>query len=140
MTIAQDALIAAARLFEPERGVPFRVFAWPRVRGVLSRSVAVAGRHGWLERKLHGSTPARIQVALDRGDLQHELRELLTAAAEAYRQLPQDHATLIRAHYLEGKSLKAIADEMGLGGKRVYGLHLISDNYFCRCDDNYFCR
>ena len=39
---------------------------------------------------------------------------------ESYRQLPAEHTALLLAHYVEGKTLLTIADEMGVHPEKVY--------------------
>lgn len=56
--VAAEALVLAARRYDPARAVPFHTFAFPRVRGALIRAVR-RERSAWVERLLVAEHDAR---------------------------------------------------------------------------------
>ena len=117
MSVAEQALIEAASRFSPDDDSSFSSFARQDVRDRLSR---ISGPHAWLVPELEVAAPERLQAATASGELQAELTELFMGVVESYRELPAEYTALLLAHYVEGKTLLTIADEMGVHPEKVY--------------------
>ena len=120
---ALDGLIAAARRFDPDRGIPFGGFAWLRVRGHVLRAIRHAGNEMHLVRTLDvvhpdpalSSDPSVVGPA--------QLAPRMKALAAARERLPVDHARLIEAVYFQGVPLRRVARELGKSESATSRLH-----------------
>ncbi|MBI4951779.1 MAG: sigma-70 family RNA polymerase sigma factor [Myxococcales bacterium] len=57
--VASEALVRAARRYDPTTGVPFHCFSFKRVRGALLRACRDGRQSAWIERMLRAEHDAR---------------------------------------------------------------------------------
>jgi RNA polymerase sigma factor for flagellar operon FliA len=143
-------LLEAADRFDPSRGVRFQTFAYHRVRGAMLDGVR---KMADLPRRAHErfkseaaeqptAAPSSLEKAFTRisatlttasplqgryGDESPEaslLRsESVTCLLEGLTRLPPRQQAIVRGHYLEGRSLDAIARELGISRSWASRLH-----------------
>lgn len=129
-TFDQADLAQAARLelwracvdYDPSRGVPFRAYAYQRVRGAVL--MCVRRRH-WTEATCcdpigeeapadHWATPAESE-RLDQ-------ERAFKAAAAAIADLPPLQRYIVQSYYLHGRRVDKIARQMHISLSRAYRL------------------
>lgn len=121
---ALDALIIAARTFDPERGSTFQAYAYAKVRSALLDVVRKRARElkkqvafwGQLPKWCRPGPPSVIDTRLRAAQLE--------GLREACRRLPVDHARIITAHYIEGIPLSNLAPEFGVAKRTIQRMHL----------------
>ena len=107
------ALRSIAEGFDPDRGVSFAVYAWPRVRGAMLDYIRRCYRETWpstnagaeLQNSDEGSSAAAVE--------NHLVCELLTDLLDSREK------AIIRGEFLEGHSLAALARQMHVSDTRV---------------------
>ena len=122
---AAVALWRAALRFDPARGVPFRSFALPAVRGACLMAVR---RRAWRDAMAGGLDSAElsrlpaaaldVDAALDADRLALHLRGLI-------RSLPARERAVVRAHYLEGRPMREVASGLGACLSTAYRLRAL---------------
>jgi len=143
-------LLEAERRFDPARGVQFQTFAYHRVRGAMLdgvRKMADLPRraHERLRETPHAN-PTAAPIALDRaftrmsaalstatvlqgsfGDESPEAallkNESVTRLLEALPRLSPRQRVLVRGFYFEGRSIDAMARELGISKSWASRLH-----------------
>jgi len=112
----------AVEAYQPARGVPFRAYAYPRVRGAVLMQVR---RRHWLEATCcdpigeeapadHWATPAESE-RLDQ-------ERAFKAAAAAIADLPPLQRYIVQSYYLHGRRVDKIARQMHISLSRAYRL------------------
>jgi RNA polymerase sigma factor (sigma-70 family) len=129
---AYEALVEAARTFDPRRGIPFGAFARRRILGNLRRFQRLLYCAGWRVDKATQSPAVALDVH-DEGSVRvvgirpdPPVGQLLeeTEAIEAWlRKLPRPHATACRLLYLHGKSPSEAAALVGCSQSFFSRLH-----------------
>lgn len=150
---AELGMLDAMTRYDPERGVDFRAFAKPRVRGAvfnglraLLRERGVApddSRHAERLSHFHGNDDDPFEsvveaivglgigylldhAAVDRGDDAYayvKRSQIDSRLTAAVSRLPERLRRIIMAHYFEHIPFTAIADDMQLTKGRVSQLH-----------------
>lgn len=143
-------LLEARHRFDPERGIRFQTFAYHRIRGAMLdgvRKMALLPRraHERLRAQAESrptAAPSELDKAFTRlsasllaeaplqgryGDQSPEsalLRsEALSRLLSAIPTLEQRQRFLVRGHYFEGRSLDAMASELGISKSWASRLH-----------------
>jgi RNA polymerase sigma factor FliA len=142
VSLGTVALLEAARRFDPTAGARFSTFAYPRLRGAMIDGIAqlspikrsayrTARRHqaagkpglqiGSLDAMLeHGHEPAAEFV--DPGETLDRVRQHRAVVA-ALGTLPERKRRFVEGHYVGGRGLKEIGDELGLSKSWSSRLH-----------------
>lgn len=150
---AELGMLDAMTRYDPERGVDFRAFAKPRVRGAvfnglraLLRERGVTGddsRHAERLSHFHGNDDDPFEgvveaivglgigylldhAAVDRGDDAYayvKRSQIDSRLTAAVSRLPERLRRIVMAHYFEHIPFTAIADDMQLTKGRVSQLH-----------------
>ena len=132
IAVGTEALLRAARRFDPERGVSFTSFVYLRVRGSMLESIGLVGPHsrGKVRRRAGRPEPTRVlpticpfddhRVSLRGTD---EIEEALASAIDTARlsarvvraldTLDRNDQMIIRRHYFGGDSLLDIGRDLG---------------------------
>lgn len=145
-------LIEAQHRFDPTRGVRFQTFAYHRVRGAMLdgvRKMAHVPRRAHerfqrvdVDESRLTAAPSALDKAFTRisatlttasvlsGDLAEESPEALllkhesiTRLLAALPRLSSRHRALVRGYYFEGRSIDAIAHELGISRSWASRLH-----------------
>jgi RNA polymerase sigma factor for flagellar operon FliA len=143
-------LLEAQRRFDPGRGVQFQTFAYHRVRGAMLdgvRKMADLPRRAHERLQAPGEvTPTAVPSALDRaftrmsaslstatvlqGSFGHESpeaallkNESVTRLLQALPRLSPRQRVLVRGFYFEGRSIDAMAKELGISKSWASRLH-----------------
>lgn len=142
MSVGFVAVATVWDRYDASRGVPFEVFAAPRVAGAMVDAIREAD---WtprsVRRRAKDGAQMRALVSLDEsqgsgavGDSlpDHsaddpgagmEDRELRSALAVALNRLPERDRLILTLHYFSGVALRDIAEALGVTGSRVSQLH-----------------
>lgn len=153
MQNAELGMLEALSRYEPERGVDFRAFARPRVRGAVFNGLRSMMRERGISNddKRHAERLAHLHnddgdafdtvvdavVALGMGFLLDHAAAEAVADASTYVQRDQTHLrlktavgrlperlqTLVVAHYFDFMPFADIAEDMGVSRSRVSQLH-----------------
>lgn len=132
IAVGTEALLRAARRFDPERGVSFTSFVYLRVRGAMLESIGLVGPHsrGKVRRRAGRPESSRVlpticpfddrRVSLHRTE---EIEQALTSAIDNARfasridraidELDRNDQVIIRRHYFGGDSLLDIGRDLG---------------------------
>ena len=138
----QIGLWEAARRYERDRGVPFRVFAKFRIRGAILdgiRQWSTAPRHTTLEHLAALVTASAMGLLCEpvtdarnpdsavacSPSPEHcaSHAQLLQLVERSLASFPTEEAWLIRRHYLDGEPLDRVADELLLSRSWTSRLH-----------------
>lgn len=143
-------LLEAHRRFDPSRGVRFQTFAYHRVRGAMldgvrrmadlprrahERRRAEAGRAPTaaptqldkaftrISAQLTGSTPVQGSYGEESPEAAVLRNESIERLLAALSRLSARERVLVRGHYLEGRSLEALAAELGVSKSWASRIH-----------------
>jgi RNA polymerase sigma factor (sigma-70 family) len=129
---AYAALVHAARLFDPDYGVDFSIYARPRIRGALLNYC----RSALWERPRIDAMELPLFMGLRRSDdfagwvigkrpdpLPGQEIESVDAIESLIRHLPRTQAVACRSLYIEGKSPHEAAEALGYSGGYLSRLH-----------------
>lgn len=125
--IADTALIDAAERFDPTLGVPFPAFMQIRVRGACldacrrrhyTNATAVELDSQASETREDSAPNAELQAIED-----ETTRQKQALARQLLEKLSGRQAIIVYLHYIEGRSLEAIAPGLGVVPSRVSQLH-----------------
>ena len=138
----QIGLWEAARRYERDRGVPFRVFAKFRIRGAILdgiRQWSISPRRTTLdhlaamvtasatglvcEPATDPRSPDSAVAASPSPEHCASRTQLLQLVERSLASFPVEEAWLIRRHYLDGESLDRVADELLLSKSWTSRLH-----------------
>jgi RNA polymerase sigma factor FliA len=130
-------LVEAAEHFDPERGVRFSTFAWPRIRGAMVDGLRTSARYRRSDVARHRAGAAcepTCRVAVRRADADSsdelagaeealDVNRCLPRLGEALARLPRRERELMELHYFGGLPLSQIAARMGVHRSWCTRLH-----------------
>jgi RNA polymerase sigma factor for flagellar operon FliA len=140
IALGNFGLVEAAERFNPQYGVKFSTFAWPRVRGAIVdglrstgpyRRGEVAAFRAAVANDVLAPTPASVvlqasepaEVPVPRAEEEIDLRRQLPRLARALEQLPERERAVAHLHYFEGLQLSDVAARLDLSRSYVTRLH-----------------
>ena len=125
--VAVTALIEAAQLYDPSRGIAFGAYAQQRIRGACVDSIRRRHYRNASGVELPGEeserredTGASPETSAIRSEAQLQQRAKVVGAIE---RLSGRLAVILWLHYIEGQTLEAIAPKLGVVASRVSQLH-----------------
>jgi RNA polymerase sigma factor (sigma-70 family) len=140
---ACQALVEAARSFDPSRNIQFATFARFRIRGALADVGRGMGLSGWesdpedapgvVTLTPYNEEHGTVLVAVNPPPVGAEFEDIDTVE-HWLRKLPKKHASVCRMQYLYGKTQTEIAAVLGCSQAEITRLHkksleLLSDPY-----------
>lgn len=105
------ALLNACKAFDPNAGVQFSTFAVKAITNAVFNYLRGEGRSkGRIDRLMDATTPEMLEASPV---------EMTDGVLKALAQLDSRTQQIVRMRHLEGLTLEAVADRVGLGKSRV---------------------